>query len=465
MRFGGHHPGTSGRPLLLLVVASLITVPTARAIELPELDVSKGYLPGQVVVQFGSQIKSETAAANVLETLRARLAQRSLFNKGLYRVQLPAGMDVEYAARQLSSLPQVVFAEPNYLYRLSFNPNDPAFRVQWNFRMVDAPTAWDIQRGSSSVTVAVLDGGVASENLGVFNLDLGILFFGADGVILPIGPFARAPDWGGTSFAPGFDAVWGTGHAWDDNGHGTHVSSTIAEATNNGVGAAGLAFGATLMPVKVCFSIPETDLQGLCATFSIVDGIDFAVRSGADVINMSLGGPSVSQSIRDAVRRASAANIVIVAAAGNDDGGAVDFPAAFPEVVAVGALDMQKQRAFYSDMGPELELVAPGGDITVDRDNDGLGDGVFQQTMVPRAASLGNFTTFGIFGFMGTSQATPHVSAVAALLISQGITDADAVRESMRSTAEDLGPTGRDNEFGYGMVRPAEALRGLGLGR
>jgi serine protease len=253
--------------------------------------------------------------------------------------------------------------------------------------------------------------------------------------------------------------VLGGGPPYDDNGHGTHVASTIAEGTDNGLGVTGLAFGVTIMPVKACFFV-----TGTCLTFDQAESIDFATRNGAKVINMSLGGSQASEIVRLAVQRAAAAGVVVVAASGNENG-AVGFPAAFPEVIAVGAVDRNKNRAFYSNFGPQLDFVAPGGDVRVDADADGIIDGIFQQTYPEAFAQSLIFTQFSIVPKMGTSMASPHVAAVVALLISQGITDPAAIRAALEATAEDLGPAGFDNQFGHGLVQPVQALRGLGLNR
>jgi serine protease len=179
---------------------------------------------------------------------------------------------------------------------------------------------------------------------------------------------------------------------------------------------------------------------------------------------MSLGGPSASETLRRALDRAEAAGVVVVAAAGNDGERRVDYPAAFPNVLAVGAVDGRKQLAPYSNFGAELDLVAPGGDLERDDDNDGDPDGVLQQTFDSFTAFLtGRYDDFAYFYFEGTSQATPHVAALAALLISQGITDPAAVRAALTSTAEDLGSPGRDDTYGFGLIRPERALKGLGL--
>jgi len=196
---------------------------------------------------------------------------------------------------------------------------------------------------------------------------------------------------------------------------------------------------------------------------AIADGIDYARSNGAKVVNLSLGGSFPSQAERAAVQRAAAAGLVLVAASGNEDG-PVGYPAAFDEVIAVGAVNSARERAFYSSFGAELDLVAPGGDF-VDRDRDGYADVIFQQTLDGDLAAAGIYTQFEYGGLIGTSMASPHVAASAALLISQGITDARAVRSALEQFSDDLGASGRDNTFGHGLINPARALAGLGLGQ
>jgi serine protease len=264
-------------------------------------------------------------------------------------------------------------------------------------------------------------------------------------------------------FVQGRDIINADDHANDDNFHGTHVASTVAEATDNAEGVTGLAFRCALMPVKVL------DNNGDGSFFEVADGIDFAIRNpNVKVINLSLGGDGSSTAVRQAVDRALAAGVTVVAAAGNDGRGSISFPASLPNVIAVGAIDGRKQRAPYSNFGPELDLVAPGGDLRRDDTGpngvpDGEPDGILQQTFDPDEAELGIYNDFGYFFVTGTSQATPHVSAVAALLYQQGIHDPVAIKAAMEQTAEDLGGPGRDDTFGNGLVRPALALKGLGL--
>ena len=394
----------------------------------------------QLIVQFREQAQERDVARVAREAGAARVKRSAFGNR--YLVDLDAGFTMGEAMRRLGTAPEVEYAEVNGPVHAFFKPNDLAFEVQWNFRMLEAERTWDIQKGDPSVVVAVLDTGIAFEDFG---------------------PYRKAPDFGGTVFVQGRDIVNEDDHANDDNFHGTHVASTIAEATDNTLGATGLAFRCALMPVKVL------DENGDGSFFEVAEGIDFAARnSSVKIINLSLGGDGNSNTVRAAIDRAVAAGITVVAAAGNDGRGTVSFPAALPNVIAVGAIDGRKQKAPYSNFGTELDLVAPGGDNRRDDTGpngvpDGRPDGILQQTLDPDSAERGIFNDFGYFFVTGTSQATPHVAALAALLYQQGITNPTAIKAAMEQTAEDLGASGRDDTFGNGLIRPSLALKGLGL--
>ena len=394
----------------------------------------------QLIVQFREQAQERDVARVAREAGAARVKRSAFGNR--YLVDLDAGFTMGEAMRRLGTAPEVEYAEVNGPVHAFFKPNDLAFEVQWNFRMIEAERTWDIQKGDPSVVVAVLDTGIAFEDFG---------------------PYRKAPDFGGTVFVQGRDIVNEDDHANDDNFHGTHVASTIAEATDNTLGATGLAFRCALMPVKVL------DENGDGSFFEVAEGIDFAARnSSVKIINLSLGGDGNSNTVRAAIDRAVAAGITVVAAAGNDGRGTVSFPAALPNVIAVGAIDGRKQKAPYSNFGTELDLVAPGGDNRRDDTGpngvpDGRPDGILQQTLDPDSAERGIFDDFGYFFVTGTSQATPHVSALACLLYQQGIRSPEAIRAAIQNTAEDLGAPGRDDTFGFGLIRPSVALSGYGL--
>jgi serine protease len=357
---------------------------------------------------------------------------------------------------RFSAMPGVAWAEPNGLIWVeqatTFAPNDSLYRFQWNLRQVNAERTWGIQKGQGTVAVAVLDTGVAFEDY-------------ADPVTGQ--QFRRAPDWGDTRFLPGFDFINNDSHPNDDRNHGTHVASTIAEGTNNSVGLAGLAFGCAIMPVKVLGS------NGIGTFFALADGIDYAInytengQRPVKVINLSLSSSGFNQTVKSAIDRAVGAGVMVVAASGNNGTGSVNFPADQPNVVGVGALNAAKLKAWYSNTGPELDFVAPGGDCDRDDDGDGTADCVFQQTLRSTSVAVGRYDDFCYCGLQGTSMATPHVSAAAALLFSQGYTDVASVRAVLEQTAERLGGApadGRNDTFGYGLIRPADALPGYGLG-
>ena len=405
-------------------------------------------VPGQVTVQFRASA-DDRIAARLIREAGGGWARKSRFG-ARYRVGVDAGFTTSDLLARFQTMPDVEFAEPvhrmhAFQARGLFVPNDPQFtRLQWNFNMIHADRMWAIQKGDPSVAVAVIDTGIAYETFG---------------------RFVKAPDWGSVVFLRGFNALTGTEHANDDNYHGTHVASTVAEATNNNIGVAGLAFNCALLPVKVL------DQNGDGDDFDVADGIDYAVgfREGGTnpvkVINLSLGG-DFSRVMSNAIDRAISNGITVVAAAGNDDGGPVSFPASHANVIGVGALDGRKQRASYSNFGPELDVMAPGGDF--DRDDtgangapDGIPDGIFQQTFAP----LGRFDLFALVALNGTSMASPHVAGLAALLYRQGITEPKSIKAAIENTAEDLGPPGRDDQTGHGMIRPDLALAGYGLNR
>jgi len=394
----------------------------------------------QIIVQFREQAQQRDVARVAREAGAARVKRSAFGNR--YLVNLDAGFTTGEAMRRLGSAPEVEYVEVNGPVHAFFRPNDQGFEVQWNFRMLEAERTWDIQKGDPSVVVAILDTGIAFENFG---------------------PYRKAPDFGDTVFVQGHDFINEDTHANDDNFHGTHVASTVAEATDNREGVTGFAFRTALMPVKVL------DQNGDGSFFDVAEGIDFAAANASvKVINLSLGGDGNSNTVRAAVDRAVAKGITVVAAAGNDGRGTVSFPAALPNVIAVGAIDGRKQKAPYSNFGTELDLVAPGGDNRRDDTGtngvpDGRPDGILQQTLDPDSAEQGIFDDFGYFFVTGTSQATPHVAAVAALLYRQGITNPAAIKAAMEQTAEDLGTAGRDDTFGNGLIRPSLALKGLGL--
>lgn len=352
----------------------------------------------------------------------------------LFVAEFDSAKDPEDIARNLTANETVEYAEPNFVAVATdsprfapqtFTPNDPFFAFQWNLQVIQAPQAWDRSNGQG-VIVAILDTGVAYETFDQFQ---------------------QAPDLVGAQFVNGFDFVNNDAHANDDQGHGTHVAGTLAQATNNGQGVAGVAFGARVMPVKVL------DSRGQGSYENIIQGIEFAVTSGAKVINLSLAGNSQSQALDEAIQQARSRGVTVVAAAGNTNG-PVGYPAASGNTLAVGAVNFSLNRARYSNFGPQIDIVAPGGDNRVDENADGFGDGIVQQTF-----KAGEINQFKYLFFEGTSMATPHVSGVIALLLAKkpDLTP-DQIKALLIQTVKDLGPQGFDNQFGHGLIQANNAL-------
>lgn len=366
--------------------------------------------------------------------------------------------DVAKASRALAKRDGVLSVTPNYIAHVSgWVPPDPGNAaapggwqsLQWNFLAdtgVNAPEAWaNLARvgrpGGKGVTVAVLDTGVAYADRGRFR---------------------RSPDLSKSRFVRGWDFANNDPYPNDDNGHGTHVASTIAEGTGNAIGLTGLAYGVKLMPVKVL------DAEGEGDSGRIAAGIRFAADRGAQVINLSFEFPSdITRSqipnILNAIRHARRKGALVVGASGNAAAAAVAYPARSSDVLSVGATTQHGCQADYSNEGADLDIVAPGGGVDAALEGDPFcrpmeppGLDIFQMTFTssPRRFGLPD-------GYIGTSMAAPHASATAALIIASGVLGPkptpNAIERRLELTATDLGPAGKDPHYGWGRINAARA--------
>jgi serine protease len=471
------HAQASAAPYTFLMTPSMVErVVKAWNEDLP-------YIPGEVLVKF----RSGTTAASqgqALSIMRGPIDMgQTKWIGDVLLARTTSEPDAEAAAFVLRRQPEVEWAQPNYLRRLHATPNDPSFSRQWNFAMIDMSRAWDINPGASSnVVVAIIDTGVTTASASYqFTLWTGS---GFENVTVP---FAVTPDIASSRIMPGRDFVFWTGPVLDMVGHGTHLAGTALEETNNNVGLSGIAYGARLLPLKAC--VGYWDLQilqsalgipgyvnpnetGGCPDSAVAEAIRFAADNGAQVINLSLGGPSASEITLDALNYAAGRGVFVSISMGNnyERGNAPQYPAAYaPQIngaVSVGAVGPAQRRAYYSGTGPHLELVAPGGDF---RDGGlpgviyqiGLFDLDFDAFTVIRP----RFDRYFEAPLQGTSSAAPHVTGVATLLYSQGITNPAAIEAAMKRFAKDVGTTGKDDEYGVGLIDARATLRGLGVAR
>jgi len=411
------------------------------------------YVPDEIIVKFKSG--TPESVISKINSEYGTFVKYSSSHGKFKKIGIPKGKTVSEMVEIYSRNPNVEYAEPNYIAHALMVPNDPLYSYQWHldnaeYGGIEMEEAWDISNGSG-VIVAVVDTGIAYEDYQEF-VDLpgrGRDYWKT---------YCQAPDLANTCFVDGYDFVNNDAHPNDDNSHGTHVAGTIAQSTNNGIGVAGVSFGVCLMPVKVL------DIDGSGTYDQVAEGIYYAVDHGAQIISLSLGGSEYSETLENAVAYAYNHNVTVIAAAGNDGSSTVSYPAAYDDyVIAVGATQYDETLAPYSNYGASLDLVAPGGNLYLDQNNDGYGDGVLQNTFDPYTKDT---CDFGYWFFQGTSMATPHVSGVAALVIANGnadanedgITSPDEVRTVLQDTADDLGEPGRDDIYGYGLVNAYNAL-------
>ena len=373
-------------------------------------------IPGEFLVKFRPGVRS----ANSFSAFGGQTV-RTLGRSGIQLVRMQPGVQ----AQSLSRNPAIEWIEPNRVISLpreqrqsglqalavpSF-PNDPMFAKQYSHKVTQAQAGWQLSQGNQApVTIAIVDTGVD-----ITHPDL------RDKVV------------------PGHSSFPESEFGKDLNGHGTHCAGIAAASINNGIGVAGVAPAARIQPVKVL------DDSGSGTNASVAEGIDWAAENGAQVISMSLGGPAPSRAIEEAVKKALAHNIVVVAATGNDGNADLSYPAAIPGVMAIGATDAQDKLASFSQFGPHVSVTAPGVNIL--------------STFPLNTNDIG-MTEYG--SISGTSMATPYVAGLVALVRGTAPQlNALQVRQRIEQSSDDLGTKGFDNRFGHGRVNVAKALQGL----
>jgi len=338
----------------------------------------------------------------IKELKKSELAQAIEYIEPNYIYKIPKPGKIAWLGEYLSPLNNEE-AQPAFK-----GPNDPMYSMQWNLHNIGVVGAWETTKGNG-VTVAVIDSGIT-----------------------------RVRDLVETKFVPGYDFVNDKVEAKDDNGHGTHVAGTIAQSTNNSYGVAGIAYEASLMPLKVL-----SDFGGGTVA-DIAEAIKFAADKGADVINMSLGGAGESQLMKSAIEYAYKKGVVIIAAAGNENQNSASYPARYPHIIGVSALGPDTLKANYSNFGAGVDISAPGGSdagkilqATIDTENKGV------EVFV---------------GYQGTSMAAPHVAGVAALVKAAGVKEPDEILNVLKQSARSVKDDGL-NYYGAGQLNAQAAVQ------
>lgn len=427
---------TSSGSLTLVAATSRTLRAAVNALHIRKLSkASAQQATDRIVVRYKTgTIRSQSLASRALgkgAVVQSVTTPHLMFDA--VKIDTSGGTTLADALAYYRSLPEVADARPDgiaYALGTVSNVSSPS-SLQWDLQQLQMPSVWTSVTGSSSVVVAVIDTGLYR-------------------------PLTDTP----TNIQPGYNVLTQTADtatsfaSLDDNGHGTHVSGTIDEAVNTaslpyGVG---MAYGVKLMPVKVL------DYTGSGSWSDVAAGIEWAIAHGASVINMSLGGSVGDPTLYQAVQDAYNAGVAVCVAAGNESLASMDYPAAYqPYVLSVGATGYNKELAYYSNYGTGLDVVAPGGDDSAFAQSD-YRDWIWQDTISGYDSTTGQVTYVeGVYGYEGTSMATPHVSALAALLLSQNDTLTPAqVYSRIERTADST--VGSANSYGYGLINPVAAI-------
>ena len=407
------------------------------------------YVPDEVIVRYAEGTGGGVAAQVAQQAGAGPVAG---LPGGSEQLQIEDGESVRETIAELRRDPNVRYAVPNWrAHAAAEAPDDPAFKLQWNFfgtYGINVIEAWTLAEGLGApggrgAVVAVLDSGVAYERNGRYR---------------------RAPDLRRSTFVHPWDFIQRDRHPNDVYGHGTHVAGTIAQTTNNSIATAGIAFNAKIMPLRVL------DAHGEGDSAAIARAIRYAAGHRADVINLSLEFPPEVRAaeipdVVSALHYARRRGVVVTAAAGNQTDIAVAYPARVSSVMAVAATTITGCQADYSNSGDDLDVAAPGGGADAPNTDsawdaahcnpDSMGKPIVQQTFTRGVQHFGLPRIYE-----GTSMASPHVAAIAALLIATKRLGPHptprAVEEHIEATAR---PTDRPDRYGAGLVDAAAALR------
>ncbi len=405
---------------------------------------------------LGLQSESEDTSRRMLLTLEPNQSRLLATEELIFAApEMQAKYETLMTVKQLRHRSDIEEASPNYTFKALRLPNDTLYRYQWNLPMMNLPLAWDLTTGDNLVVVAVVDTGVLLNH----------------------------PDLKG-QFVDGYDFIRNLRYSLDGDGldnypddpgdqspngstfHGTHVAGLIAAQSNNNNGIAGIGWQTRIMPLRVLGK------GGAGSDYDIEQAIRFAAGlandSGtlpthrADVINLSLGGPEISSEFQELMNEARRAGVIVVAASGNDGTDTLIYPASLTGVVSVGAVDINQKRASYSNYGPLVDVMAPGGDNTPDVNGDGVPDGIISAVGNEMEESSGKVKIEYTFASsVGTSMASPQIAGVLALMkaVYPDLTpqNFDNLLSSGKIT-DDLGTAGLDDSYGYGLLNAHKSV-------
>lgn len=384
-------------------------------------------------------------------SLRA-YAKSNAYSMKFASVEIQAKWETLMAIKELHKDSAVVFAEPNYIYQPQAIPNDEYYPFQWHYPLINLPAAWDVTTGSPDVVVAVVDTGVLLNHPDMQGqlTDDGVDF---------ISNIAMAADGDGAD--SNADDVGDSNGSRPSSFHGTHVAATIAGASNNSIGIAGVAWDVKIMPLRALGVGGGSGYdinQAVRYAAGLSNDYNISPDKPADIINLSLGGSGYNQSVQNTFNEIrNSTSTIVVAAAGNDGTNQLGYPASYDNVISVSAVGLGKNLAPYSTWGSRVDIAAPGGNSSADLNGDGYVDGVLSARADDSSGSIVMSYSF----LQGTSMAAPHVAGVLALMRSVNPDITAGQIDNMLATGEltdDLGSAGRDDLFGHGLINAYKAV-------
>ena len=407
------------------------------------------YSPGELIIKFKDKVdvsfstanngilRSNIFKINFLNELYGAVSNLQIFKNAktnslsnVYKIIFPEDTDLTKIANEYRKDPNVEYAEPNYVYQHCSIPNDPRYFEQWALPIIDAPDGWDIENGSSDIVIAITDTGVDYNHLDLKdNIWINPVEDLNDNGIVDPSDFNGIDDDGNGCIDDlrGWDFVNNDNDPVDDKFHGTHCAGIAAAVTNNSIGIAGVAYGCKIMPVK------GLNHEGSGTAEDLAKCITYAAENGADVISMSWGGGPYNILIRDSIAYASSKDVVLVAAAGNCNNSYIHYPSSYKGVISVSATDENDEKAHFSNYGYNVDVAAPGMHI------------------------LSTFPNNNYNELMGTSMSCPHVSGLAALILSKNTC---SYNQEMVTTIikNSVDPVTSEHYIGTGRINLTKAL-------